>query len=417
VNVRLTYAGISLLIAAAAMVATFPARTHGLGLITERLIQDESLELTRLFMARVNLIATLIGAAFGIGSGWLMDRLGTRWVLAGSLLLLAGSVWWMTTVTGFWAFAFVLTLTRGFGQTILSSASLTLVGKWFNRRITQAMALYTVVMGMGFAAAFHFAGQMGEIDWRWIWIRVAAMVGGLGVVSLIVLRREPTAQEFEPSAAPQSLIEKVDSAVPPDDSWTLKEAMGTLSFWLLALATSFFGLVSSGTSLFNQSILAERGYSPEQFRQMMAFSFLLGLGTNLGAGFFGLIISLERMMALAMLLMAVSLGAYPFLKTSQHLIFYTIGMSVSGGIVTVVFFTAWRKRFGSTHLGSIQTFAQACTVLASAVGPEYFERSKYHFLTYRYSFYGAAAVALALCVWAFLAPMPRRIPPESHHPF
>ncbi len=410
--VRHTYAGIALVIAAAAMVATFPARTHGLGLITERVIQDTSLDLNHLSMARVNFFATILGAAFGIGSGWLMDRIGTRWVLTASLFLLAGSAWWLTNTKGFWAFAFVLTLNRGFGQTILSSASLTLVGKWYDRRITLAMAIYTVLMGIGFAAAFYIAGGQEKTDWRVLWTQVAMWVAACGVASLLLLRREPSAAELEPAAATDSPTGKIDQTVSPDNSWTLKEAISTPSFWLLAIASSYFGLITSGTSLFNHSILMERGYSYDDYRSMMTFSFMCGLITNLCAGFAGLVISLEKLMAFAMFLMAVSLGAYPFLETRQHLMLYAMGMSVSGGIVTVIFFTAWRKRFGALHLGSIQTFAQVCTVLASALGPEYFQRSNFHFGTYTYSFGVAAVFAIVLSLWAMVVRIPRRV--ETH---
>ncbi len=399
----------ALVIAAAAMVATFPARTHGLGLITERVIKDGSLDLNHLSMARVNFFATILGAAFGIGSGWLMDRIGTRWVLTASLFLLAGSTWWLSNISGFWAFAFVLTLGRGFGQTILSSASLTLVGKWYHRRITQAMAIYTVLMGVGFAAAFYVAGGQMESDWRVLWAQVAMWVAGCGLASLMLLRREPSAAELESIVAPNSRIKNIDRTVSPEDSWTLKEAISTQSFWLLAIASSFYGLITSGTSLFNHSILIERGYSYDDYRSMMTFSFICGLITNLCAGFAGLVISLEKLMAFAMFLMAVTLGAYPFLETRQHLMFYAIGMSVSGGIVTVIFFTAWRKRFGSLHLGSIQTFAQVCTVLASAIGPEYFQRSNFHFGTYTYSFIIAAIIAMALSLWATVVTIPQRV--------
>src|SRR5262249_58570705 len=76
------YAGV----AAAAMVCTLPGRTHGLGLITEPLLAD--LALDRVPMAAINFWGTLIGATFCFPVGWVIDRIGTRWVLAGHLLAL-----------------------------------------------------------------------------------------------------------------------------------------------------------------------------------------------------------------------------------------------------------------------------------------------------------------------------------------
>src|SRR5215475_9276228 len=66
--------------AAAAMVATLPGRTHGLGLVTEPLLAD--LGLGRVPFAALNFWATLVGSAFCLPVGWITDRLGVRIVLA-----------------------------------------------------------------------------------------------------------------------------------------------------------------------------------------------------------------------------------------------------------------------------------------------------------------------------------------------
>src|SRR5881227_1800077 len=77
-------------VAAAAMVATLPGRTHGLGLVTEPLLAD--LGLGRVPFAALNFWATLAGAAFCLPVGWAIDRLGVRLVLAAVLLALGTTV-------------------------------------------------------------------------------------------------------------------------------------------------------------------------------------------------------------------------------------------------------------------------------------------------------------------------------------
>jgi hypothetical protein len=47
-----------------------------------------------------------------------------------------------------------MTLTRGHGQSALSVVSLALVGKWFARRLNYAMAIFSLLVGFGFIAAF-----------------------------------------------------------------------------------------------------------------------------------------------------------------------------------------------------------------------------------------------------------------------
>ena len=66
----------------------------------------------------------------------------------------------MSRVSGLIALLLLLTLTRGLGQSALSVVSLAMVGKWFRRRLTRAMAVYAVVMSIGFMVAFPLVGAL-----------------------------------------------------------------------------------------------------------------------------------------------------------------------------------------------------------------------------------------------------------------
>ena len=152
VRPRLYYGWVVLGVAALAMVGTLPGRTQGLGLITEPLLRD--LGIGRVAFAQINLVATLTGALFCAGVGQLIDRRGSRIVLTATALCSAPSSSLMSRATGLIALLVFVTLTRGFGQSALSVVSLAMVGKWFRRRLTWAMAVYALVMSVGFMAAF-----------------------------------------------------------------------------------------------------------------------------------------------------------------------------------------------------------------------------------------------------------------------
>src|SRR5262245_22750615 len=132
-------------LAALGMVATLPGRTHGLGMITERLLADARLGIDRVQFGQMNFWATILGATFCLGCGPLIDRYGSRRVMTGVVLLLGFTVLAMCRATGWLSFFILLTLTRGLGQSALSVVSLTLVGKWFRRRLSLAMGVYSVL--------------------------------------------------------------------------------------------------------------------------------------------------------------------------------------------------------------------------------------------------------------------------------
>lgn len=140
------------------MVGTLPGRTQGLGLITEPLIQD--LRIDRVRFAEINLVATLVGSVFCLGVGRTVDRVGSRAVLTLVSLSLGAVVMLMSRTTHLWLLVVLITLTRGLGQSALSVVSLAAVGKWFARRLPSAMAVYTVIMSIGFMIAFPLVGAL-----------------------------------------------------------------------------------------------------------------------------------------------------------------------------------------------------------------------------------------------------------------
>jgi MFS family permease len=395
------YGWTNLGIAALAMVATLPGRTQGLGLVTEPLITD--LGLDRVAYAGVNLWGTLIGAALCIPCGRLLDRFGSRVVLATVLAALGVAVIAMSAGAGIAVLAITVTLTRGLGQSALSVASLALVGKWFARRLDTAMTIFSVLVAVGFIAAFPAVGQaVLRFGWRPAWLAV-------GVVELVVLaplawilvRNRPEEEGLAVDGDDRALAgEPADLSV-----W---EALRTPAFWVFALASSLFGLVYSGIALFNQSILEERGFDATTYHQVLVISTLIGLGANFAGGYAASRWSIQRVMAVGMAVLAGALLALPAVSTKVHVVLYGVAMGVAGGVVTVVFFSVWGKAFGRRELGRIQGCAQMMTVLASAVGPLLLALTLARTGSYASVFYALAVIVALLGVGCWFVPLPSR---------
>src|SRR5690349_9735881 len=132
----------------------------------------------------------------------------------------------------------IVTLTRGFGQSALSVCSITSVGKWFTRRSSVAMGVYSFLLSMFFIAAFLVVGKSVRVDgWRTAWSAVAMALVFVVSPLIFLLMRD----------APKSAADKSEAA---GAGMALGEALRTLTFWVFALVTVFYGLVSSGLGLF-----------------------------------------------------------------------------------------------------------------------------------------------------------------------
>jgi MFS family permease len=362
------YGWIVLLVAAAGMVGTLPGRTQGLGLVTEPLMAD--LGISRVAYAQLNLWATLIGALFALGIGRFVDRLGTRAVLTAVSIVLGLVVVVMSSVETFWALAIAVTLTRGFGQSALSVISLAMVGQWFVRRIDTAMAIYSIVMSIGFMIAFPVVGSLVQsIGWRaaWLWIGLA-LIAVLAPVSWLFVRRSPESMHLQPDGGPDHAGDKPHVSA-SDDGLTWQDAVRTPAFWTFSTGAALYGLVASGIGLFNESILAERGFNADVYYQTLVVTALTALAGNFGGGWLAMRMQLSTLLAVSLFVLALGVAALPHVSSIVHVMVWATAMGLGGGLVMVLFFSVWPRLYGRRHLGRIQGAAQAMTVVASALGP------------------------------------------------
>lgn len=406
---RIYYGWIVLGVAALGMVGTLPGRTQGLGLITEPLLLD--LGISRVAYAQINLVATLVGAAFAFGVGSQIDRRGSRLVLTVISAALGVVVLMMSTLTSTTAMLVFITLTRGLGQTALSIVSLAMVGKWFRKRLTWAMGIYALAMSVGFMAAFPLVGAVVlSSGWRTAW-------AGIGAALLLVIapvawflgrsRPEDVGQELDGDAS--SDASGSAAAAGESTAFTLSGALRTSSFWVFAIASALYGLVASGIGLFNESVLAERGFAPEVYHQALAITAITGLAGNFVAGAWAERGSLRAVLIAAMLVLGAALSALPHVSTTMHVIVQAVAMGIAGGFVMVVFFSFWGKTYGQLHLGRIQGAAQALTVLASALGPLVLAWSVDATGSYAMAFYALAVAVVGLAAAAAIVRIPAAI--------
>jgi len=379
------------------MVGTLPGRTQGLGLITEPLLRD--LQLDRVHFARINLWATLIGALFSVGVGRLIDRFGSRIVLTVVAASLGCVVLGMSAASSVAAIAIMITLTRGLGQSALSVVSITMVGQWFVRRLNLAMAIYTIALSIGFMLAFPLIGAIVlEKGWRtaW-WIVGVTLLAGLAPLALLLVRRSPESCAIDPDLDPALC----DRGEKPSRDYTLREALSTPSFWVFGVSSAVYGLIASGIALFNESILAERRFDASTYHRSLVIVALTSLVGNFLGGWIAAKWQMNRLLSLAMVLLAGSLAALPHVSTQAHVAIYAAVMGLAGGFVIVIFFSFWSAAYGRTHLGKIQGVAQSLTVIASALGPLVLAETTSRTGSYASIFYLLTVVVLVLATLAW----------------
>jgi MFS family permease len=408
-------------IAALAMVLTLPGRTHGLGLFTEPLLK--SLALDRESYGFMNLWATLLGALFCLPCGWLLDRFGVRIVLGAVTCCLGVTVLSMSRwLTGSWFIPVTLSLpesmgggvlvvmldlflflilTRGFGQSALSVVSLALIGRAAGRKSGLAMGVFAVTSSTGFLLAFGILASVIKRfpdDWRPAWAGIGVAVLILGILSSALVRNMLVGTGAESPSTSFST----------ETSFGFWQAMASPCFWTFTLAISFLGFVLAGTSLFGESVLADRGFDKVVFANLTYIGIPFGLVTNLLVGWLGTRWSLAKLMAFCTSVFALAVFSFPRITTETQVYVYTVTLAAAGGGMTVCFYSVYRRAFGLAKLGSIQGAAQMLTVLFSAVGPLVFASAKVRLGSYAPLFPIFAGIAMTLAVLTLLVGMPNR---------
>src|SRR4029434_3821648 len=173
----------------------------------------------------------------------------------------------------------------------------------------------------------------------------------------LVFGLAPLAWLFDRST-PESIGIEVDGGGTQDDTQldaggqaTLGEALRSQACWVCDAASSVYGLVASGIGLLNESILVERGFTPDIYYQALAVTAITGLLGNFAAGALAGRTSLRTILITALLVLAAGLTALAHVTTVAQVMVQAVAMGVAGGFIMVVFFAFWGRAYGRTHLG------------------------------------------------------------------
>jgi MFS family permease len=405
---------IYVVIAAVCMVATFPGRTHGLGLITEFVLTD--LDIDRTAYGYYNLAATLIGSLFCIPAGSALDRYGCRKVLLFVLSALGISVLFMGAVNSRALFFIFLLFSRGFGQSALSVASMTLISKYFPKKnLGFAMGIYSVLTALFFIVAFSLMGNaltfltswkfsLGSHEitlahWRIAW-------GSVGLILLFIC--VPLILLFVRSSKPSSVHQEEGGTTSSSQQGIpFSQAIRTYMFWIFALSISFFGLVNSGIALYNQDILSERGFDAQMYYFLLVLPLPFALASNLITGYLARYVKITYLLAFSLFFTGLGNFLFPFIQTTPQIYAYTVILAVSGGGLTVLFFIVWADVFGKHDVGRIQGAAQMMSVFASAIGPVFFAYSKEWTGSYTPAFLISGVLTLLFAIAACFTKFPK----------
>jgi MFS family permease len=190
---------------------------------------------------------------------------------------------------------------------------------------------------------------------------------------------------------------------PSPADYTLKQALRSSPFWVLALAFFFFGMAHSTVTVHTVPALTDAGIPMEMAALSIGLLTAVSIIGRLSLGFLGDYITKRYLFMVAYVLMGMGMLVLMNAKTMGmvYLFIFLFGVGFGG---TVPLMPAIRAEyFGRAALGKIQGFMNPVMMFAGAVGPIF---SGYVFDTtgsYRISFMVTSLLTFCAAVTIFFA--------------
>lgn len=325
-------------------------------------------------------LARIESGLLGPAEGYITDRLGPRRVILVGLGLCVSGFLLLSLVNSLPMLYAVMVLGVVLGSSLAFFVPISVVvANLFRARRGLAFGIFRTGPGLSGALVPLVGWLLARSGWRMTAV-VSAFV--LLVVGLLLARIVGQSQQmyergFELStSAPTS-----DARLPPQArrdhlasqpeqiEFTLKEALGSLAFWMLSVATGLRHMVTEGVSVHFVVLLVDRGWSQELASSILGLSNLISVPARLGFGWLG--DSLDKRGLMTGLLMALGVAVLFMGSVTDTLIFmpFMVTYSLTYGGLASLQESIRADYFGTRYFASIQGFSRLITTGGSFLGP------------------------------------------------
>ncbi len=205
------------------------------------------------------------GSLTGPIAGYLVDRMGTRFMVFTGLLILAVGFYLFSQVQDLWMFYlayFIMSVGQGQAGWL---TVMTLLNHWFVRHRGLAMGLAMVGMGIGTLVLVPVIAWLIDPDAdRLGWRHTLEILAVVSLVSAIVLprvvRNKPEDVGQHPDGVPPVVATSMTEAPEPELELTIGQALRTQAFWCISFGHGLGSMVVLAIMSHLGLLLRDMGY-------------------------------------------------------------------------------------------------------------------------------------------------------------
>ena len=314
--------------------------------------------------------------------GWWIDRYGSAAVVAVGGVVAGACALGLSFVAHSWAFYALYVPGRMAFTSPLELGTSTAISNWFIQRRAFALALLNVSQGTGLAL-MPLVAQLIISAWNWrtAWASLGIYTLSIAVLPalfLLVRRPEDLGLEVDPgpdkartgkTVSPSQGARGGVSTLREEVNFTLRQALNTRAFWILAVFSGAGFMVQAGVSLHQAPHYLGQGLTGTAAAITVSVFAL----SQVPAGLLwsGLAQRMPVRFLLAVSGLAVGAGAIATMASeslaSGVASAATLGVGVGG--LHVLLRLAWADYYGRQHLGSIRGVTLPVQITGQALGP------------------------------------------------
>ena len=301
-------------------------------------------------------LGALLGASLAPFTGRLVDRKGSRLILAVGGVVVALACLYLASMQTLLGFYVAFTVARIADQGLIKIGAPAAAGKWFERYRGRAISLVFFAGSGGIILLAPVVQFVIDVwGWRMAWLLLAGLMLALGVVpSSLVIRRQPEDLGLEvdgaPAQDPNPASAAPDSPI-PQSNWPLGAVIRTPAFWLILVALFVAGIATSGITLHLVPHLTQLGLSNRAAVGVISLASASSAVGILGLGFLADRVSPRLLMAVVSLATAGSIGVLLRADTPAEAYSFAVLYGVSSGGFNTLAPVLWASYYGRGSWG------------------------------------------------------------------
>lgn len=298
-------------------------------------------------------VSILVSGAIGILAGRLSDRYGPRPIVTIGGLLSGIAFLLLPLINALWHAYLILGILIGIGGVFTLIPIMSLIPRWFTKRVGIAMGITMAGLGVGGIITPPITQLLiSTYDWRW-----ACVALGLLTIIIIIpvaqfLKHSPQRAGLKPYGEGE-IIEGKQSPSSSMKGFSLKQAIRTKGFWFFGLVQTFGLFYTSTVMVHIVPHASDTGIPEVSAAVILSVIAVFAVIGRLIVGFISDKIGGRKALTVCLILMILS--AVWLLSAEEIWMFYVFAVifGFANGGFTTLFSVVTAELFGLASLGAI----------------------------------------------------------------